>query len=148
MKYQDVLDRVRQISGDSLTPQQSAKIVNEVMRMMNLETEVEYPTCDHTSLQMVAYYGQHGICGICVSEENKRLTQTAKAAPAMAAVGTAGVEALAMQAMANRFAGIIEKHARCQRCGTPLLETKRHGCVECREDRSWLAKITKRRRVK
>ena len=148
MKYQEALDRVRKISGDTLTSQQAATIVSEIREMTGLEIEVEYPVCDHTSKDMLAYYGQHGICGICVSEENKRLTQTAKTVPAMAPVGTAAIGALATQAMANRFAGIIEKHARCQRCGTPLLETKRHGCVECREDRSWLAKITKRRRVK
>lgn len=145
MKYQDVLDRVREISGDSLTSEQAATIVLEVMKLTG--SEVSYPPCEHTHRDMLEHYARNGLCGICIHEQNKKLAHLNETLPAGAAIGTAMIGALATHAMINRFARIISQHARCVDCGTPFLETRRHGCATCREDRSWLTKMTKRKKA-
>lgn len=148
MNYAAIVGRVRELAGESISDAQASTIINEVIKMTGLEASVDYPSCSHTSKDMLAHYAKTGLCGVCIHEMNTRLAGLAKNTAAGGTVGGLMLGALAGKAMSDRFVQIIQRHEKCGRCGVGLLEPRRHGCVECRQDRSWLSRMAKRQSAK
>lgn len=103
------------------------------------------PECTHVSREMLEYYGRTGLCGICIHAAYKKLLE---AHQKNLGQGETMIGSLKATAHIQRLLNLIQKYARCPKCATPILESKRHGCVECRGDRSWLTKSTRKEKKK
>lgn len=149
--FQALLDEVKRIAGKKLDDKTAGDIVLAVITKAKLgpKNDLTYPKCTHVSKDMLEHYGRNGLCGICIHETNKQLAAAKEhleqgGIEKLGVLGGAMIGGLMEIALTQRLLSIIQKYAGCEKCGTPLLESKRHGCVQCRGDRSWLSKITKK----
>ncbi len=144
MIYKKLMETVRELSGAD--EHQAAEIILTVVKEFGLDPGVDYSHCKHTSTRMMEHYARTGVCGICAHDASRSLATEVvrlRDAQGVTAANGIGVQALAAQALATRYEGVIRTHARCAGCGAPFLKTRRVGCEKCRDDRAWLAKRTR-----